>query len=59
MTAAIMITATSVNIVFLNKVGPRPLMVLGMVLGAVVDGRGSRRSPRRRATPATSSRRWS
>jgi EmrB/QacA subfamily drug resistance transporter len=35
MTAAIMITATSVNIRFLNKVGPRPLMVLGMVLGAI------------------------
>ena len=35
MTAAIMITATSVNIVFLNKIGPRPLMVSGMVLGAV------------------------
>jgi MFS family permease len=33
MTAAIMITATSVNIKFLAKVGPRPLLVLGMVLG--------------------------
>src|SRR3954469_11984080 len=35
MTAAIMITATSVNIRFLNVVGPRPLLVLGMSLGAV------------------------
>ena len=35
MTAAIMITATSVNIRFLNRVGPRPLLVLGMSLGAV------------------------
>jgi EmrB/QacA subfamily drug resistance transporter len=35
MTAAIMTTATSVNIKFLNKVGPRPLLVLGMTLGAV------------------------
>jgi EmrB/QacA subfamily drug resistance transporter len=34
MTAAIMITATSVNIRFLAKVGPRPLLVLGMTLGA-------------------------
>jgi EmrB/QacA subfamily drug resistance transporter len=34
MTAAIMITATSVNIRFLNRVGPRPLLVLGMLLGA-------------------------
>ena len=35
MTAAIMITATSVNIKFLAKTGPRPLLVLGMVLGAL------------------------
>jgi EmrB/QacA subfamily drug resistance transporter len=35
MTATIMITATSVNVRFLGKVGPRPLMVLGMALGAV------------------------
>jgi EmrB/QacA subfamily drug resistance transporter len=35
MTAAIMITATSVNIRFLNRVGPRPLLILGMVLGAI------------------------
>jgi EmrB/QacA subfamily drug resistance transporter len=35
MTAAIMITATSVNIRFLNVVGPRPLLVLGMTLGAI------------------------
>ena len=35
MTVAIMITATSVNIRFLNRVGPRPLLILGMVLGAV------------------------
>jgi EmrB/QacA subfamily drug resistance transporter len=35
MTAAIMITATTVNIRLLHRVGPRPLMVLGMVLGAV------------------------
>src|SRR4051794_29534138 len=35
MTAAIMITATSVNIRFLNVIGPRPLMVLGMSLGAL------------------------
>jgi EmrB/QacA subfamily drug resistance transporter len=35
MTAAIMITATSVNIRFLAKVGPRPLLILGMSLGAI------------------------
>src|ERR687884_1724620 len=35
MTAAIMITATSVNIRFLAKVRPRPLLVLGMTLGAL------------------------
>jgi EmrB/QacA subfamily drug resistance transporter len=35
MTAAIMITATSVNIRFLAKTGPRPLLVLGMTLGAL------------------------
>ena len=35
MTAAIMITATSVNIKFLAKTGPRPLLVLGMTLGAL------------------------
>jgi MFS family permease len=35
MTAAIMITATSVNIRFLTRIGPRPLMVLGMSLGAI------------------------
>jgi len=35
MTAAIMITATSVNIKFLAKVGPRPLLVLGLTLGAL------------------------
>jgi EmrB/QacA subfamily drug resistance transporter len=34
MTAAIMITATSVNIRFLGRVGPRPLLTLGMALGA-------------------------
>jgi EmrB/QacA subfamily drug resistance transporter len=34
MTAAIMITATSVNIRFLSRVGPRPLLTLGMVLGS-------------------------
>jgi MFS family permease len=35
MTAAIVVTAASVNIRFLAKVGPRPLLVLGMLLGAV------------------------
>ncbi|HEU4656133.1 MAG TPA: DHA2 family efflux MFS transporter permease subunit [Capillimicrobium sp.] len=35
MTAAIMTTATTVNIRLLNVVGPRPLLVLGMCLGAV------------------------
>src|SRR3954447_19356923 len=35
MTAAIMITATSVNIRFLNVVGPRPRLVLGMALGSL------------------------
>jgi EmrB/QacA subfamily drug resistance transporter len=35
MTAAIITTATSVNIRFLPKVGPRPLLVLGMSLGAI------------------------
>jgi predicted MFS family arabinose efflux permease len=35
MTAAIMITATSVNIKFLAKVGPRPLLVLGLTLGTL------------------------
>jgi len=34
MTAAIMITATSVNIRFLARIGPRPLLILGMVLGS-------------------------
>jgi EmrB/QacA subfamily drug resistance transporter len=34
MTAAIMITATSVNVRFLNVVGPRPLLIGGMTLGA-------------------------
>jgi EmrB/QacA subfamily drug resistance transporter len=34
MTAAIMITATSVNIRFLSRIGPRPLLILGMVLGS-------------------------
>ena len=35
MTAAIIVTATSVNIRFLSRVGPRPLLILGMVLGSV------------------------
>ena len=35
MTAAIMITATSVNVKFLAKTGPRPLLVLGMALGTL------------------------
>jgi MFS family permease len=35
MTAAIITTATSVNIKFLAKVGPRPLLVLGLSLGAL------------------------
>jgi EmrB/QacA subfamily drug resistance transporter len=35
MTAAIVATSTTVNIKLLAKVGPRPLMVLGMTLGAV------------------------
>ena len=35
MTAAIMTTATSVNVRFLTVVGPRPLMTSGMALGAV------------------------
>jgi EmrB/QacA subfamily drug resistance transporter len=35
MTACIMVTATTVNIRLLNRVGPRPLMVLGMSLGAL------------------------
>jgi EmrB/QacA subfamily drug resistance transporter len=34
MTAAIMITATSVNIRFLGRIGPRPLLTAGMLLGA-------------------------
>jgi EmrB/QacA subfamily drug resistance transporter len=34
MTAAIMVTATSVNIRFLQRIGPRPLLILGMVLGS-------------------------
>lgn len=34
MSAAIIVTATSVNIVFLPRVGPRALLTLGMVLGA-------------------------
>jgi EmrB/QacA subfamily drug resistance transporter len=34
MTAAIMITATSVNVRFLARVGPRPLLTAGMLLGA-------------------------
>ena len=35
MTAAIMTTAIAVNVKFLAKVGPRPLLVLGMTLGAL------------------------
>jgi EmrB/QacA subfamily drug resistance transporter len=35
MTAAIVATSTTVNIKLLVKVGPRPLMTLGMVLGAL------------------------
>jgi EmrB/QacA subfamily drug resistance transporter len=35
MTAAIMTTATFVNVKLLAKVGPRPLLVLGMSLGAL------------------------
>jgi EmrB/QacA subfamily drug resistance transporter len=34
LTGAIMITATSVNVVFLGRVGPRRLLTLGMLLGA-------------------------
>jgi EmrB/QacA subfamily drug resistance transporter len=34
MTGAIILTATSVNIRLLTRVGPRPLLVLGMTLGA-------------------------
>lgn len=30
-----MITSTSVNVVFLRRIGPRPLLTLGMLLGAV------------------------
>jgi EmrB/QacA subfamily drug resistance transporter len=35
MTVAIVVTAASVNIRFLEKIGPRPLLVLGMSLGAL------------------------
>ena len=35
MTVAIVVTAALVNIRFLPKVGPRPLLVLGMTLGAL------------------------
>jgi hypothetical protein len=35
MTAAIILTATSVNIKFLPRFGPRPLLVFGMTLGAL------------------------
>jgi EmrB/QacA subfamily drug resistance transporter len=34
MTAVIAITATSVNSIFLRRIGPRPLLTLGMLLGA-------------------------
>ena len=34
MAATIMVTATSVNIKFLGKVGPRPLLIAGMLLGS-------------------------
>ena len=34
MTAVIIVTAMSVNIVFLARIGPRPLLTLGMLLGA-------------------------
>jgi MFS family permease len=34
MTGAIILTATTVNIKLLTRVGPRPLLVLGMTLGA-------------------------
>jgi EmrB/QacA subfamily drug resistance transporter len=35
MTAAIVATSTTVNIKLLNRVGPRPLMVFGMSMGAL------------------------
>ncbi len=35
LTAAIMVTATLVNIKLLTRIGPRPLIVAGMMLGAV------------------------
>lgn len=35
MTAAIMTTATSVNIKFLQRTGPRPLLTAGMLLGSL------------------------
>ena len=35
MTAVIIATATSVNIKFLARVGPRPLLILGMSLGSI------------------------
>ena len=54
MTAAIMVTATSVNIRFLDRVGPRPLLILGMVLGAVAMVWLAQISSRTRATSATS-----
>ena len=34
LTAAIIATATSVNVVFLQRIGPRPLVTAGMLLGA-------------------------
>ncbi len=34
LTVAIVITGTSVNVVFLRRLGPRPLLTLGMLLGA-------------------------
>jgi EmrB/QacA subfamily drug resistance transporter len=33
-TVAIVLTATSVNVVLLRRIGPRPLLTLGMLLGA-------------------------
>jgi hypothetical protein len=52
MTAAIIISATLATNKFLAKTGPRPLLVIGMTLGALAMV-GSRSSTPRRATSAT------
>ena len=54
MTAAIMITATSVNVSFLAEVGPRPLLIARHDARRARDGLARPDHASTRATPATS-----